>query len=73
MRSIQSCALRRITSVYKTTFTKVLQIEINVFFIDVHFEKLIQRSITIINVQKLSKIIDAIILHIRNDLMLKRK
>jgi len=39
----------------------------------VHLEKLIQRLIAIINVQKLSKTIDVIILRIRNDLILKRE
>jgi len=39
----------------------------------VHFEKLIQRLIAIINAQKLNKIIDAIILRIRNDLILKKE
>ncbi len=54
-------------------FTKVLQVEINVFFINMHFEKLIQRLITIINVQELNKIINIIILRIRNNLMLKKE
>jgi len=73
LQSIQNCAFQYITSIYKTTFTKVLQIKINVFFINIYFEKLIQRSIVIINAQELSKIIDATILRIRNDLILKKE
>jgi len=41
LQLIQDCALRRITNVYKTTFTKVLKIEINVSLINVYLEKLI--------------------------------
>jgi len=44
-----------------------------VFLIDVHLKKLIQKSITIINIQELNKIINATILRIRNDLILKRE
>ena len=38
-----------------------------------YLEKLVQRSIAIINAQKLNKIINAIILRIRNDLILKKE
>jgi len=54
-------------------FTKILQIKINVFFINIYFKKLIQKLITIINAQELSKIIDATMLSICNDLILKRE
>lgn len=73
MRSIQDRTFRRITNVYKTTFTKVLQVKINVFFIDIYLEKLVQKSITIMNVQELSKIINVAMLRIRNNLMLKKE
>ncbi len=54
-------------------FTKILQIKINVFFINIYFKKLIQKLITIINAQELSKTIDATMLSICNDLILKRE
>ena len=38
-----------------------------------HLEKLIKKSIIVINIQELSKTIDVTMLRIRNDLMLKRK
>jgi hypothetical protein len=41
LQLIQDCALQRITNVYKTIFIKVLQVKINVLFINIHFEKLI--------------------------------
>jgi len=41
LRLIQNRALRRITNIYKTTFTKVLQIKINISSINMHFKKLI--------------------------------
>jgi len=65
--------LRRIIDVYKTTFTKVLKIEINVFFINIYLKKLIQRSIATINAQKFRKIINIAILRIRNNLMSKKE
>jgi len=39
----------------------------------VHLKKLIQKSIIIINAQELSKTINATMLRIRNDLMLKKE
>ena len=73
MRSIQERTLRRIIDVYKTIFTKILQVKINVFFIDIYLEKLVQRLIIIMNARKFKKIIDATILRIRNELMSKRE
>jgi len=73
LQLIQNYALRHITNVYKTVFTKVLQVKINIFFINIYFEKLIERLITIINIQELSKTINATILRIRNNLILKKE
>jgi hypothetical protein len=42
-------------------------------FINIYLKKSIQKSITTINVQEFKKIIDVIILRIRNDLILKKK
>lgn len=73
LRSIQRQALRRITSAYKTIFTKTLQIETNISSIDIYLEKLVQRSMAIINAREFEKVIDIAILRIRNDLMSKRE
>jgi broad-specificity NMP kinase len=73
LQLIQNCAFRRITNIYKTTFTKVLQVKINVSFINVHLEKLIQKLIAIIYIQELDKIIDVAMLRIRSDLMSKKE
>ena len=54
-------------------FTKSLQIKIKVSFINMYLEKLILKLIAIINVRKLSKIINVAMLRIRNNLMLKRE
>lgn len=73
LRLIQGRTLRRITSAYKATFTKVLQVKTNVSLIDIHLEKLVQRLIAIMDVRESSKIIDATMLRIRNDLMSRRE
>jgi len=44
-----------------------------VFFINIYLEKLIQRSIAIINAQEFKKITNVTILRIRNNLILKRE
>ncbi len=43
------------------------------FFINIYLEKLIQRSIAIINAQEFKKITNVTILRIRNNLILKRE
>ena len=73
MQLIKNYALRHITNIYKTIFTKVLQVKINIFFINIYFEKLIQRLVIIINIQELSKTINATILRIRNNLISKKE
>jgi len=73
LQLIQDYALRRITSVYKTVFIKTLQIKINIFLINVYFEKLVQRLIVIINTQKLDKTINTTIQYIRNNFIFKKE
>jgi len=73
LQFIQEQTLYCIINVYKTTFIKKLQIEINILFINIYLEKLIQRLIVIINVQKFEKIINVTMLRIRNNLMSKKK
>jgi hypothetical protein len=73
LQLIKNYALRHITNIYKTIFTKVLQVKINIFFINIYFEKLIQRLVIIINIQELSKTINATILRIRNNLISKKE
>jgi len=73
LQLIKNYALRHITNIYKTIFTKVLQVKINIFFINIYFEKLIQRLVIIINIQELSKTINATILRIRNTLISKKE
>jgi len=73
LQLIQDCALRRITKVYKTIFIKVLQVEINILFINIYLKKLIQRLIVTINAQELNKTINTTIQYIRNNLIFKRK
>jgi hypothetical protein len=73
LQLIKNYALRHITNLYKTIFTKVLQVKINIFFINIYFEKLIQRLVIIINIQELSKTINATILRIRNNLISKKE
>jgi len=73
LQSIQKQILCYIIDIYKTTFTKVLQIKINILFINIYLKKLIQKLITTINAQKFKKIINITILRICNNLVLKKE
>jgi len=64
--------LRQIISVYRTTLTKILQIETNTILINIYLRKLIQRLITNINLQELNKFIATTMRRIRNNLILKK-
>ena len=72
-QSIQKQTLCYIIDIYKTTFTKVLQIKINILFINIYLKKLIQKLITTINAQKFKKIINITTLRICNNLILKKE
>jgi len=72
LRSIQGRALRRISGAYKATSTEALEVETNVPPIDIHLEKLVQRSVATMDARESGKVIDAATLRIRNDFMPKR-
>ena len=72
LRSVQERTLRQIINVYHVISTKILQMKINMMLINIHLWKLIQRSITNMNFQKLSEVIEMIMRRICNDLILKR-
>jgi len=72
LRSVQERALRQIINVYHATSTKTLSMKINMMLIDIHLQKLIQRSIINMNFQESDEVIETIMRRIRNDLTLKR-
>ncbi len=72
LRSVQERALWQIINVYHATSTKTLQMKINIMLIDIHLQKLIQRSIINMNFRKSDEVIETIMRWIRNDLTLKR-
>ncbi len=57
LKSMQEKALQQIINVYHVTLVKTLQIKINMTLINIHLQKLIQRSIININFWKLDEII----------------
>jgi len=72
LKLIQEKALRQIIEVYRTTLTKVLQVKTNTILINIYLRKLIQKSITNIDLRELNKIITITMRRIRNNLILKR-
>jgi len=72
LKLIQKKALRQIINVYRTILTKILQIKINIISINIYLRKLIQKLITNINLQELSKVIAITMRRIRNNLISKR-
>jgi len=72
LKSIQEKALRQIINIYRTILTKILQIETNTISINIYLYKLIQKSITNINLQKSNKIITTTMCRIRNNLISRR-
>ncbi len=49
LRSVQERALQQIIDVYHATSTKALQVETNTALINIHLQKLIQKSIMNMN------------------------
>ena len=72
LRSVQEKVLWQIINVYYATLIKTLQIEINTMLINIHLQKLIQRSIININFQKSDEVIDMMMHKICNNLIFKR-
>ncbi len=72
LKSIQEKALQQIIDVYCVTSTKILQIEINTVLINIHLQKLIQKSIMNMNSWKSDEIIKIMMRWIYNNLILKR-
>ncbi len=72
LKSIQERALQQIIDVYCVTSTKILQIEINTVLINIHLQKLIQKSIMNMNSWKSDEIIKIMMRWIYNNLILKR-
>ena len=72
LRFIQSKELRQITKIYKTTFTKTLQMKINTTSIDIHLKKLLQRSIINMNVKNSRKTIETIVTRIKHDINFRK-
>ncbi len=72
LRLVQERALWQIINVYWVTSTETLQIKMNMISINIHLQKLIQRSIININFQKSDKVIKMIMCWICNNLTLKR-
>ena len=73
LKIIQKKALRRLADVYKIIATKILKIEIYVFFINIHLKKLLQNSIININARRLINAVKTAMQRIKKNLMLKRK
>jgi len=72
LRLVQERALWQIIDVYHATSTKTLQMKTNMTLIDIHLQKLIQRSIINMNSWKLNEVIEMIMHWIHNNLILKR-
>ncbi len=72
LRSVQEKALWQIINVYHATLTKTLQMKINMTLIDIHLQKLIQRSIINMNFWKSDEIIEMTMHWIHNNLTFKR-
>ena len=72
LRSVQERALQQIINVYHAISTETLQIEINTASIDIHLQKLIQKSIINMNFRKSNEVIKMMMHWICNNLILKR-
>ena len=72
IRSIQGKALRIATGAYKATVTEVLEVETNTIPIDLHLDKLVQRSIINIDTRESGKVIETAIKRIRKDIKRRR-
>ena len=72
LKSMQERALWQIINVYWATLTETLQIKMNIMLINIHLQKLIQRSIINMNSQKSDEVIEMIMHWIHNDLTFKR-
>ncbi len=72
LKSVQERALWQIIDVYHVISTEILQIEINTASINIHLQKLIQKSIMNMNFQKSDEVIEIIMHRIHNNLILKR-
>ncbi len=72
LKSVQERALQQIINVYHVISTETLQIEINTALINIHLQKLIQKSIMNMNFQKSDKVIEMMMHWICNNLILKR-
>ncbi len=72
LKSVQERALWQIINVYHVISTEILQIEISTALINIHLQKLIQKSIRNMNFQKSDEVIEIIMHWIHNNLILKR-
>jgi len=72
LKSMQERTLQQIINVYHVILTKTLQMKINMMLINIHLQKLIQRSIINMNSWKLDEIIEIIMRWIHNNLTSKR-
>ena len=72
LKSMQERVLQQIINVYCVTLTKTLQMKINTTLINIHLQKLIQRSIINMNSWKSDEVIEMIMRWICNDLTSKR-
>ncbi len=72
LKLMQERTLQQIINVYHVISTKTLQMKINMTSINIHLQKLIQRSIINMNFWKLEEIIEITVHWIHNDLISKR-
>jgi len=72
LKSVQERALQQIINVYHVTSTETLQVEINTASIDIHLQKLIQKSIMNMNFRKSDEVIEMMMRWICNNLIFKR-
>jgi len=72
LKLMQERALWQIINVYHAISTKILQMKINMTLINIHLQKLIQRSIINMNFWKSNKVIKITVRQICNDMILKR-
>ncbi len=72
LRSTQERALQQIIDIYWVTSTEILQMKMKMMLINIHLQKLIQRSIINMNSRKSDEVIEMTMHWIHNNLTFKR-
>ena len=72
LRFIQEKALKQVTKIYKAISIEILQLKINIISIDIYLSKLIQKSITNIELRIVNVVIAKTTQYICNNLIFKK-